>query len=726
MDLEITRSVHGEVAVLRLSGRLNGTTALLLERWLQEHAPAPLLWDLAGLHFLSSAGVRVLLVHEKQLRQRGQATVLAGVLPSLQEVLTITGLASFWQQLPGLPEMAAALPTVRGAEERTTADGLRFSVLRAAAAATPAGAAVEGALVRWQDAAYVGASVQQLHLAFGRGGLGARKDTARARPVNFACFGRLLSYRLEDGETDALLVADPATNFVRIEEAWSFTGPPLATVTLHDALPVATASAVLQQVSGTPWTGALLAMPSGPSGPEAAVALWVLPPASTGIVTGCCLPAPGLELEPELALPALLERLQASAGEGLAEWTLEALPAGTQLHVFGSHTLQAGADHTLNIEVPATPLGHFDESELIVRALYADCRRVVLTPLTGGFSATTWQVESFDAQQRRLLPTVLKVGPPAMMNRENAAHERYVRPFILNNASVGLGSATQGTAVGLCYNFVGVTGASAGLKTLARRWLDEPVDKMQRLYDQLTRETLRPWYGQARPLATCLYADHTPLRLFPGLRAVADEVLPFDLQAPTLYCAALGRALPNPWWFLEHAWAARSALTFTCQVAVTHGDLNLNNVLSDERDNLYVIDFSETRERSVGSDFARLEAVFLVEQATLETDEDEARFLRDMATLYATGRPWGAVPATLDSVAPERLAFVAQLRRLALHYLGAATPPEACVLPVFEWTLPIVLFANRPLRLRRMSTWVAALQLEWLQHVAQQTSQDLA
>ena len=56
------------------------------------------------------------------------------------------------------------------------------------------------------------------------------------------------------------------------------------------------------------------------------------------------------------------------------------------------------------------------------------------------------------------------------MNREDAAHEKYVRPFILNNASVALGNAKQGDSVGLRYNFVGITGDTQGLQTLMRRW----------------------------------------------------------------------------------------------------------------------------------------------------------------------------------------------------------------------------------------------------------------
>jgi Ser/Thr protein kinase RdoA (MazF antagonist) len=170
--------------------------------------------------------------------------------------------------------------------------------------------------------------------------------------------------------------------------------------------------------------------------------------------------------------------------------------------------------------------------------------------------------------------------------------------------------------------------------------------------------------------------------------------------------------------------------TIDCPVAITHGDLNLNNVLSDERGNLYVIDFSETRERSVASDFARNEPVFLLEQATLENDEDEVRFLRDVERCYrlpaGAGGVLPALPQTLETVDAKRLAFLREQRQLASDYLGADAPLQAWLLPVLEWTLPITLFGNRPERLRRTATWVAALQLELLQAVAQEAAEDFA
>jgi hypothetical protein len=39
----------------------------------------------------------------------------------------------------------------------------------------------------------------------------------------------------------------------------------------------------------------------------------------------------------------------------------------------------------------------------------------------------------------------------------------------------------------------------------------------------------------------------------------------------------------------------------------------MQNILVDDVDNVYLIDFSETRQRSAVSDFARLEAIFLIE-----------------------------------------------------------------------------------------------------------------
>ena len=737
MELKLAAFMHGSQRGLRLAGRLNGATARQLEEWLlQGEEAGAALWDISALPYVSSAGLRVWLAHEKRRRKLGAPpTLLVGMQPAVREVLVITGLGDFWPQQAGLQDVApaAAAGTVSGqmaADSADTPQPVRDAagvvVAHRWACASDAG----GPMVRWQQAAGVAASLAQLRVAFGCGGLGASRATAAAHPVNFLSLPGVLALRQADGETDTLLVADPAQRFVRLEEAWSLAGNPASLLQLQSSLTPAELVAALCGAGPAQWYGVLAAAPLSPHLPQGAcLSLSVLPPAAAGeTATGCSVPVTGLdfaELAAATSLDAVLEMLAAGVGEGLQTGVVTHFPAGTWLWVWAGAAPVPAADHGLTLEAAEAD----DDTELLVRTLYADCRRVRLARLSGGFSAATWLVESHDAAGRQHLPTVLKVGPPSMMNRENTAHERYVRPFILNNASVALGSATQGASVGLRYNFVGITGDSQSLQTLMRRWTVGEGEAVTQLFGQLARNTLRPWYGQARLQPARLYADHTPLRLFTGLLAVAKDFLPFDLQQPRLFCAPLGRTVPNPWWFLEHRWARLQEHTIACPVAITHGDLNLNNVLSDERGNLYVIDFSETRERSVASDFARNEPVFLLEHALLESDDDEARFLRDVERCYA--RPTAAssavpaIPPDLETVDAQRSAFLREQRRLAAEYLGPEAPLQAWLLPVLEWTLPITLFGNRPERLRRTATWVAALQLELLQAVAQEAAENL-
>ncbi|MGI5920995.1 MAG: hypothetical protein ACOX6I_04595 [Syntrophomonadaceae bacterium] len=78
-----------------------------------------------------------------------------------------------------------------------------------------------------------------------------------------------------------------------------------------------------------------------------------------------------------------------------------------------------------------------EEWQIITRRLYADARRVVLEPLTGGFSAgKPFRVTSYDQNNRRMLPTVLKIGPTPLIEREIQNHQKYVHGYILNNSRV--------------------------------------------------------------------------------------------------------------------------------------------------------------------------------------------------------------------------------------------------------------------------------------------------
>jgi hypothetical protein len=355
------------------------------------------------------------------------------------------------------------------------------------------------------------------------------------------------------------------------------------------------------------------------------------------------------------------------------------------------------------------------EWETIARRLYRDCRRVVLTPLHGGFMSNTFRVASYDPDGRRMLPTVLKIGGVALTEREEAANRKYVQTFILNNSTTLLGGSTAGDWAGLRYNFLGVNGPDSSLVWLREHYERRPAEDVVPLVNALFTRVLKPWYGQPRWEPVALYADHDPRRLFPTLCDSAEQVLGVSADTERLPCPELGRDLLNPYWFLEHEFPRRRQRARLWYTSICHGDLNMQNVLVDERENIYVIDFSETRPRNVVSDFARFEPLVKFEQVPIDNETDVRRMLEFEQGLMSA--------RTLEQVPPNRYpgpnpavdkayAIVTLVRRLA----DTATLFETDMVPywlaVLEWTLPVVLFRQCSPLQKRYAAYSAALLCE--------------
>jgi len=91
-------------------------------------------------------------------------------------------------------------------------------------------------------------------------------------------------------------------------------------------------------------------------------------------------------------------------------------------------------------------------------------------------------------------------------------------------------------------------------------------------------------------------------------------------------------------------------------------------VLVDERENLYVIDFSETGPRNVVSDFARIEPILNFEFPRLETNEDLRLLLEFEAGLTSVTRLSELPPLVYrgdDPLVSHAHAVITVLRRAA-------------------------------------------------------------
>jgi anti-sigma B factor antagonist len=109
--MQISEQARGDVLVLRASGRLDSGSASALEAVLpaQVQARDKVVLDLAQVAYVSSAGLRVLLMGAKAARATGHKLALAGLSDSVREVFDISGFTSLFTITADVDSAVAAL-----------------------------------------------------------------------------------------------------------------------------------------------------------------------------------------------------------------------------------------------------------------------------------------------------------------------------------------------------------------------------------------------------------------------------------------------------------------------------------------------------------------------------------------------------------------------------------------------------------------------------------------
>ena len=94
--MKITKKQDGSALVIALEGRLDTTTAPELEAELKTclDGITDLTLDLTNLDYISSAGLRVLLIMYKALDDKSQFK-LVGTTDSVKEIMEVTGFDQF-------------------------------------------------------------------------------------------------------------------------------------------------------------------------------------------------------------------------------------------------------------------------------------------------------------------------------------------------------------------------------------------------------------------------------------------------------------------------------------------------------------------------------------------------------------------------------------------------------------------------------------------------------
>ena len=94
--MEIKKTLAGSRLTLALDGQLDMLTSKQLETMLISSTSnvSELIIDCKDLSFITSAGLRVLAIAQKNMKRQGHLVIL-DPQPDVQEVLDITGLSNF-------------------------------------------------------------------------------------------------------------------------------------------------------------------------------------------------------------------------------------------------------------------------------------------------------------------------------------------------------------------------------------------------------------------------------------------------------------------------------------------------------------------------------------------------------------------------------------------------------------------------------------------------------
>ncbi len=94
--LNIKKELNGSALKVALEGRLDTSTSPQLEEEMKNalNGVTELVFDMEGLEYISSAGLRVLLSAQKRMNKQGSMKLLH-VNDTVKEVFEITGFADF-------------------------------------------------------------------------------------------------------------------------------------------------------------------------------------------------------------------------------------------------------------------------------------------------------------------------------------------------------------------------------------------------------------------------------------------------------------------------------------------------------------------------------------------------------------------------------------------------------------------------------------------------------
>lgn len=267
------------------------------------------------------------------------------------------------------------------------------------------------------------------------------------------------------------------------------------------------------------------------------------------------------------------------------------------------------------------------ELEDLLRRLFYEAGSILVRPITPGLSATgVLEVQPFYHDMGARGKVIVKFGNTQKIEQEYSNFKKYIEHTLGGGRSTVVHGLRQTPHLGgILYSFVGVSGTR--LEDFGNFYSQPATDitRIRKGLDQLFLVTCANWYeNRSRLQPHNLAEDYqrmlniTPEKLERGVQALSDSVSVLGDQRLHLQTLSSERTFSNPL-----PTVGGRTYWYSTYVCTTHGDFNSHNILLDDSDNTWLIDFLRTGQGHILRDVAELDSVvrfvLLAEQdATLD------------------------------------------------------------------------------------------------------------
>jgi anti-sigma B factor antagonist len=101
--MRLNAQIRGEMTVITFDGSLDSGTAPSVHNDIERLVPetGTTILDFSKMTYMSSAGLRVLLLVHRRAQRSGARIVLTGLIPDVREVMSATGFLDFFEVANG-------------------------------------------------------------------------------------------------------------------------------------------------------------------------------------------------------------------------------------------------------------------------------------------------------------------------------------------------------------------------------------------------------------------------------------------------------------------------------------------------------------------------------------------------------------------------------------------------------------------------------------------------